>query len=220
MAPRYCHSYLYDVENDKFEPFIKNYNQDINKKFNISHVLSADSMSGHSFVIDNDNHILYWLQSSHWQRSLLSIDIKNLKDIKFIDQTLLPLSIDGIRFSSSGYTMVVVYNKIQFILGRGSVTAADDDSLRHFQFDTKTKRLSLIHKSIHLKSSVHANDANVKKLKLDDLKTGDCVDVKSDAGTYWFLARVEDIKDIENVPLVIMVAIVARIITQNQNRYR
>ena len=106
-----CNSYLYDVENDKFKPFIENYKKDINKKFNIAHASSDGRMT---FLIDNDNHVLYWLQSSVTQRSLLRLDIRNLKKIKFIDQILLPSSIDGETFTYQN-TMFLTENTIQFI---------------------------------------------------------------------------------------------------------
>ena len=189
-VPQECDSYLYDVENDKFKPFIRNYNQDINRKFNISHVLSAGSMTGHSHAIDNDNHILYWLQSSHWRRSLLSIDIKNLQNIKLIDQTLLPLSIDHVSFCQCSYAVLVTGNTIQFILGEGS----DTDSLKNFQFDINTKKLSLIHENIHLKSGANHDD-DVRKLKLNDLKIGDYIDVKSSAYNCWYLAKIDNVTD-------------------------
>ena len=43
-------SYLYDMENDKFIPFIKNYKKDINNKFNITHAASHGRIS---FVVDS-----------------------------------------------------------------------------------------------------------------------------------------------------------------------
>ena len=191
LAPRTvsgcCDSYLYDVENDKFMPFIKNYDKDINKKFNICHVLSDGSVHCHSYAIDNNNHILYWLQSSYKQRSLLSIDIKNLKDIKLIDQTLLTnaFCIDGARLLECHYKMLIVGNTIQFILGDYNI--GDEETLLNVQFDIKTKKLSLIHKNIHLKSVD-------RKLKLDNLKIGDCIDVQNNLGN-WVLAQIVKIKN-------------------------
>ena len=132
-------SYMYDVENDKFMPFIKNYYSTINARFSICHVVAPQETTGMSYVIDNDNHILYWLHSSHKQRSLLSIDIKNLQAMKLIDQTLLPLSINGVKFRECDYTMLIAGNTIQFILGNCTDTDEDLESARNFQFDIKTK---------------------------------------------------------------------------------
>ena len=52
-----CSSYLYDVKNDVFEPFIQDYYLDINMKFDVTHVLSAadTAVTGQSSVIDNKN---------------------------------------------------------------------------------------------------------------------------------------------------------------------
>ena len=191
-----CDSYLYDVENDKFIPFVKNYMQHIDKKFNISHISDSD-MVDHttrmSYVIDNDNHNLYWLHSLQSQRSLVSLDIKNLQDIKLIDQTLLPSSIDGVTFFDSDYTMLMVGNTIEFILSTHYGEHQDSSSLANFQFDIKTKKFSLLHKNIHLKT-VTIRDA-ATQLKLGDLKIGDYIDVKHTSTNNWTLAKVCDIKD-------------------------
>ena len=195
---KHTSSYLYDVENDKFLPFIKNYYSTINKRFGITHVFPEQATTSMSYVIDNDNHILYWLHSSCIQRSLLSIDIKNLQTIKLIDQTLLPFSINGVVFRAYDYTMLIAGNTIQFISGNCNCTStvADEEleSVRNFQFDIKTKKLSLIHKNIHLKSGVQ--NSVIKRLKLDNLKIGDYIDVK-DEFSDWYLAKICDIKDMK-----------------------
>ena len=189
MPPRsgvhkWTSSYLYDVENDKFMPFIKNYYRSINKRFNISHVASAKAIKGMSYVIDNDNHILYWLLSSH-QRSLLSLDIKNLKNVKLIGQTVLPTEIDGVRFLHCDYTMLLTGDTIQFVLSKRDTAA---ESLANFQYDIKTHKLSLTYKNIHLESVQKR-----RKVKLSDLKIGNYIDVKSGADI-WNLAKIGGIK--------------------------
>ena len=188
VDPSQFSSYLYDVEKDKFVPFIKNYRQDINIKFNISHALPVSDARGQSFVIDNDNHILYWLESATWQISLLALDIKNLKDIKFIDQTFLPSKIDGVIFCKTDYTMLFAGDTIQFVLGQHE--SEPGNSITNFQYDIKTKKTSLVHKNIHLKSIDHV----AKILKLDELKIGDYIDVKDKLGK-WYLAKILEIKD-------------------------
>ena len=183
-------SYLYDVENDKFCAFIKNYHQDINIKFNISHSVLGPNARGQSFVIDNDNHILYWLESSRSQISFLTLDIKNLKDIKFIDQTFLRSPIDDVIFCKVDYTMLFVGDTIQFVLGQDK--SESGNSVTNFQYDIETKRTSAVHENIHLKSIDHV--AKIKTIKLDDLKVGGYIDVKDRLG-YWHLAIILDIKD-------------------------
>ena len=69
--------------------------------------------------------------------------------MKLIDHTLLPFLIDGVIFRACDYAMLIVGNTIQFILG--NCTDTDEESVRNFQFDIKTKKLSVIHKNIHLK---------------------------------------------------------------------
>ena len=110
-------------------PFIKNYVKDLYQKFNIQNVNSKQRHFGlrtsTSFVIDNDKHVLYWLHSQHSQTILITIDIKNLRNIKLIDQTILSSKIDDIKkfdeFKLEGkYTMLVTgNNKIHFILCAG-----------------------------------------------------------------------------------------------------
>ena len=69
----------------------------------------------------------------------------------------------------------------------------DQDAMRHslkqFEFNIKTKKLSLVHHNIHQKWN-HQD----RKLKIDDLKIGDYVDVRDDLD-HWYLAKILDIKD-------------------------
>ena len=196
-----CNSYLYDIKNDKFIPFIKNYAQDINKAFNILHVdapQALETFSGlrnesMSYVIDNDNHILYWLhsQTKYLQTSLIGIDIKDLKNIKLIDQTIFSSNNkNNISFGNSEYTMLFTGNSIQFILG-----TSKGQELKHFQFNIKTKKLSLVHNNVHIQSVDHV--VTQSQCLLDNLKIGDCVDTKYGnlVRTPWFLGQVLDIKD-------------------------
>ena len=206
-----CDTYLYDVENDKFMPFIKSYVKDLYQKFNIQNVNFEKRYFGLttsiSFVIDNDKHMLYWLHSQDSETILITIDIKNLQNIKVIDQTILSDSkndddikkFDGFKFDGK-YTMLVTgNNKIHFILGAGrrGKNKRDYNSLNHFEYDIETKELSLLHKNIHLQN----NDINhVAKFEfkmqhlLDNLKVGDLIDVKDSYGV-WYLAKVLKIKD-------------------------
>ena len=215
-------SYLFDVEKAEIVPFISNYHQEINKIYDIYHVEKNTNSKQKtsrsmvvknqymSFVIDNDNHILYWLQSSSWQCSLISIDIKNLENIKLIDQTLLTSPTDDTHFAIANYTMLVVGNTIQFILandhrepdvcysyrmGQWQQDCQNNNvnSLANFQFDVKSKKLSLIHKNIHIKCDDHVTKLRSDHL-LDNLKIGDYIDVRESEG-YWYLAKILDIKD-------------------------
>ena len=63
-------------------------------------------------------------------------------------------------------------------------------TLQHFQFNIKTKKLSLIHKNIHEK----CHDDHVTELNMNDLKINDYIDVKDHKGD-WYLAKILDIKD-------------------------
>ena len=210
-----CDSYLYNVENDTFIPFIQKYVKDLYQKFNIQDVNLEKryfgSKTSMSFVIDNAKHVLYWLHSQDSKTLLISIDIKNLQNIKLIDQTTLSHSknddddikkFDGCKFEGK-YTMLVTgNNKIHFVLGamkRGTSTISEilGNSLNHFEYDVETKELSLLHKNIHLQNN---NINHVRKFQfkiqhlLDNLKIGDLIDVKDNFGD-WYLAKVLKIKD-------------------------
>ena len=106
-------SYMYDVEKDEIIPFIKDYVEGVDKKFMICHVERNNTSIANSlsYVIDNENHILHWLS----QNSLISIDIRDFQNIKLINHTMLPSSIDNISFSNSKYKMIAAGNTIQFI---------------------------------------------------------------------------------------------------------
>ena len=189
-----CDSYLYDVEKDEIKPFIKDYVQGINNKFMIYHVERNNSSTANTLSYVIDNHTLYWLHTTSSQNSLISLDIKDLQNIELISHTLLPSSIDNIGFTKNEYKMMVVGNTIQFILGvvnnfKTSRKDAMINSRQHFEFNIKTKKLSLIHKNIHDKWNNH-----IPKLKMDDLKIGDYIDVKDIMGD-WYLSKILDIKD-------------------------
>ena len=123
-----CDSFLYDVADDKFIPFINNYNRELNQRFNIKH---SPQMGYQSFVIDNSNHILYWFDAdyaitsnkvenvrhnvniiSNTTCSIITLDMKNLNNIKLINQTIINRNQHpGFRH---GYTMFLIGNTIHF----------------------------------------------------------------------------------------------------------
>ena len=71
--------------------------------------------------------------------------------------------------------MLIIGDTIQFILGAtGNVI---DDSLKHFEYNTKTKKFLLIHENIHSKSVSHVTHLKLQHL-FDNLKIGDEIDVK------------------------------------------
>ena len=210
MNSKYPNSYLYDVENDQVIPFIKHYVKDINEAFNIIHVdpksgstsfvrTNADNDQYMSYVVDNDNHVLYWLHSQNQQSSLISIDIKDLQNIQLIDQTILSSQSDtfeNVIFCDKEYTMLISGDTIQFILGTKDNYSDYDDSLANFQFNIKTKEFCVIHNNIHVPQSVdHVAKFKIEHL-LDNLKIDDYIDVKDHTGR-WYLAKVLNIRNVE-----------------------
>ena len=189
-----CDSFLYDVENDKFIPFIKNYESDINEKFGIGHHTQG---AGMSFVIDNKNHILYWLDSSHGllsviKRSLIALDIKDLKNIKLLYQSIIPCddknSSDNYKYSynfpgfTERYKMFIVENTIQFIENSSKC-------LKHYQFDLLTRKLSLVHDNIHSSSVSHVTQLKIENV-IKNLKVKDWIDIKDDKYNKFYLAQI------------------------------
>ena len=60
-----------------------------------------------------------------------------------------------------------------------SYTTSTIHSLKNFQFDIKTKKLSLSHKNIH-----HRWDNDVARLTLGDLKVKGYIDVRDGMGNW------------------------------------
>ena len=211
-----CNSFLYDIENDKYIPFIENYERDINKKFNISH--NADEMT---FAIDNDNYLLYWFNSLHMAEqeeeeddspklsSLLVIDIKDLQNIKLIKQYILP------RCTEIAREVVVVGNTLHLVAGH-------PNSMQHYQFvifdnkkdsnnnnnnddnDSKNSNinnykydgeLELVHDNIHSICMNRISEANFNDW-FENLKINDLIDSRDGWGKF-HLAIITDIGDIK-----------------------
>ena len=190
-------SFLYDVANDKFIPFIKNYERDINEKFNIGHYTQRGIMS---FVIDNDKHILYWLDSSKdkdfvlpTQRSLIAIDIKNLNNIKLLYQIIIPCACDKNNFSGfiERYDMLIVGNTIQFIENSYDTKEL---GLKHYQFDTIRKKFTLVHENIHSKAVSRVTQTAIDEV-IENLKVTDWIDVK-DKYNMFYLGQIVNMKTV------------------------
>ena len=143
-------AYLYDVENDKLVEFIHSYETDIHKRFKISFPYAFnDSMKKkdlyRSYVIDNDNHVMYWyicgyaidqigdFQMHQLSSFIIAFSIKDLQNIEFMYQQSLSDSYndnndDDDEFScavpaildATRYQMVMVDNRIEMILGNGN----------------------------------------------------------------------------------------------------
>ena len=189
-----CDSFLYDIENDKYVPFIENYQSDINEKFNIEHYTQRGTMS---FVIDNDNDILYWLDSSQdenfklpKQRSLIALDIKDLTNVQLLYQKIIPCDIDDIENINNFagfieyYNMLLVENTIQFIEN-------ESDWLQHYQFDLITKKFSLEHNNIHSNAVSRVTSSKIENV-IKNLKITDWIDVK-DKHNKFYLCQVLEI---------------------------
>ena len=181
-----CDMYFYDVEQDKYATCTPNcLRRVINETFNIKVYKDknnplADDTPKASYVIDNNKHILYCLYLQNAQGSMITIDVKNFPTIKLIDQTILTLNI-----RKAQYTLLLVDNTIQIVLGYNSV--------QHYQYNIDTKQVSIVHKNIHSKSTSHITNSQMQYL-FDNLKCGDYIDVK-DNQAGWYLAKILDIKN-------------------------
>lgn len=198
-------SYIYDIDEDVFVPFIVNYDRDIFQRFNIdqSQQTVRKYGGGISCVIDNENHILYWLQTYKLYvharcdgsyQYLIALDIKDWKNnnIKLLNHTII--SNKKYPWIGRHATMLLVAtNTIHFIIG-------DDrySSLCHSQYDIPKKKFSLINKNIH---SQYISKKRITKSNLisylKNLKIGDLIDLK-DKMRNFNLSKVLDIKYIDN----------------------
>ena len=208
-------SYLYDVENDEIAPFKHDYDvKRLMKKYRPVHVDINNDVSTHlytyiSHVIDNDNHVMYWLvcicvgrnsYAVHAPRSsiMIAFDIKDLNNIKLIYETAISQE-EFPKFSYQHYSMFIVGNTIQMVLGgnTGNVLATPG-AWRHYEFNIKTRKLKLIHKNIHLEKYGDSSNYNVRHSKMlnlfNNLEIGDWIDAR-DKDNKFYLAQILDIKD-------------------------
>ena len=188
-----CDSFLYDIDNDKFCPFIKDYQQDLIDKFDLLPITSYDYTT---YAIDRDNGILYWFSSLRSTISITSINIKNLEQIKLIDQTVVlkdSLSSDLEPLFSDEFLMLIVEDTLQFILGANRDGNMFGSS-KHFQFDIKTKKFSIMHQSIHSQKIKRVTKLKIHQL-FDNIKVGDCIDVRFPRDNRWYLGQIYRISD-------------------------
>ena len=140
-------SYCYDIKNDKYIPFTFNYNRDLASRFIVPEGQSSFGLE--SYVIDHKNHILYWFDgrpnsnrkyqvhkysASTNVCSIASIDIKNLQDVKLLNQWIIDRHIWP-HFINC-YQMLLIGNKIHFIFG--------PTVPQHYVFDVTTRKLELV----------------------------------------------------------------------------
>ena len=155
---------------------------------------------------------MYWLDVCGLERGpsscittykckLIALDIKNLNDIKLIfDKTIS--DDDFPKFAYKCYTMLIVGNTIQFILGGNTCTYdekhgrdCDDAKWMHYEFDIKTHKLSLIHKNLHIKAGAKNGVTRSKVFDfVENLEIGDWVDIKDSRSTF-YLAKILGIED-------------------------
>ena len=200
-------SYLYDIAKNEYFPFIKNYKRDIDENFNINHFPCTASHKHHayqymSYVIDNTNHVLYWLATDHEFNtrigiasacnSLISIDIKDLNNLKLIDQISIPHDHFPLFFCGE-YSMFIVGNTIQFILDTYVCDPLCGSANTQFEYNIKSKKFKLVHENIHSKCTKHVTSSKVLNL-FENLQIHDWIDVRDQTGKF-FLAQVLDIMD-------------------------
>ena len=198
-------TFLYDVAKDNYVQVCNDYQKFFDNCFMYSsHSIANSSTSGvksasaRSYVIDNDNHVIYWLILERDleiiknfgykpQSIILCLDVKNWDDIKLLWKHRIS-SQEFPNFSHlQTYKMLIVENTIQFVLG------GDYSSNLHYQFNIKTKKLKLIHKNIHSQYIDHIRYSKVLNF-FENLKVGDWIDARDKWGRWW-LAQILDIKD-------------------------
>ena len=95
-------SFLYDIENNESFPFLVNHSNYLRQHFGIEH----DPVKHQCITIDNNKHIMYWLDGNgtigSGFMSLISLNIKDIFSVQFLFQKMLPLDIGG-QYNSSYY---------------------------------------------------------------------------------------------------------------------
>ena len=206
-------SYLYDVKNDKYIPFI-DYSKDLCDKFNIKHTPTGNQ----SYVVDSNKHILYWLEGALNEHAYLNedaktsfvmLDIKNLNNIQLVDQIHITLGRYRKDLAPTVFNMYLVENAnyIHFISRLEGLS-----KIEHYLLDIKYKSLSQIDSNVYqsvynyrMKSDENMNiihNLNKKQEFKDRLwKTivkGKLVDVKDKTLHKYFVATVVDVKESMN----------------------
>ena len=168
------------------------------KRFGIDHFRTKHLKGAHqymSYTVDNENHVLYWLEIESIATeiinhcSLIALDITDLKNIKLTNQTLM--SCQEYPWLKSGhYQMLIVGNTIQFISSQLGRTYPGPMCL-HFEFSIKTQKLKLICENVALTRVNSVTKSNMSHL-LKHFQIGDWIDVRNFRGKF-YLARILDI---------------------------
>ena len=199
-----CDGYLYDVENDKLLSFIKSYETDINQRFNIykqhSNNVNSSRKVFKSYVIDNDNHIMYWyacvyIQGAKPYGMIIAFDIKDLINIQLLYQTNFETNNEIFQFSCNRHTYKMVMignNRMELVLG-------GVNGWSHYEFNTITQELKLITDYIVSKNINHVTYKKISNY-VENLRIGDFIDArylkgKSSDDENFYLSQIVDIKD-------------------------
>ena len=201
-----CDGYLYDVENDKLFSFIKNYEKDINQRFNIykqhSNNVNSSRKVFKSYVIDNENHIMYWYVCVDIKQNnqnipgpepysmIIAFDMKNLTSIQLLYQKMVTNNeISQFSRKEHIYKMVMIENnRIELVLG-------GVNGWSHYQFNTITQQLELIDNCILSKNINHVTYQKISNC-FENLAIGDWIDSQYFRGIGNFLlSQIADIKD-------------------------
>ena len=197
-------SYLYDINNDTYVPFIENYKDKFQTLEHLhDHKINNKYQFG-DYIIDNKNHVMYVLECRNGL--MIKISISNLHDIKVIDSTLIENQLP-----------LLTHHRIKMVLSNDTklihvVVYLIHQIAQHFIFDTQTGICNFIEDNIaklqskdflndynkvidHQKRSVGINNHD-GKIAIDiGLQIGEMIDARDyyKQGTY-YLAKIVDIK--------------------------
>ena len=205
-------SYVYSVEYDSYRPIISHYKQNICKKFGLKQIHAPLRTDHSSSGIDQDNAILYWLDTSKHHAddcqngnnnycSLLTIDISDIFHIKVLNQTIIDRNDSKFKSFTNRFEMYVVCDRVHFI----SVS----DICQHFVFDRDSNKIRVVSECIHLdhlntiigkSTGVYSMEYNHKIFGTMEelwnmLKKGNKIDVQDTKYGTYYVGTISNVRD-------------------------
>ena len=127
-------SYLYDLQNDTYIPFIENFQKQLNmsKEYHFA-----------NYIIDNTNYILYMLETKN--NVMIKVSFPNINSIQYIDSVAL-----GLKQYDKFIPIPQFYQCHMGLTNNGKYIhiISIRPSAQHYVFNTKTNTLSLIDDNI------------------------------------------------------------------------
>ena len=190
-----ANSFVYDVKNDTYSVWIRDFQTDLYEKYNLEHMhapLNFDS-GGYVYWLDTsrpESHDLIFCKNNNASYcSLLIIDISNILNFQILNQILIDRNEkEFVDFIDAFNMFIIGNNTIHFI--------SQNKTAQHYIFDIKLSKLKLINETIQLnriKPSQYTKDINII---WNILKEDNNIDARHPQYGMFFPAIIRDVKKI------------------------